>query len=153
MYIHFVFNFRSLFTILLICLTVYFFFFLLLLRASLHSFPPHRRLDHSSIPKRGQVRDLKVGWNFYRQVCLYGYKFHVENKLKKKQHKYVVVKEVERWIIRKINCGGYLSFSLTHWWLGSCSWIRKLIVKVTYLSHSLMIEHLNCKISNQIINS
>ena len=77
-YIHFVFNFRSLFTILLIYLTVYPFFFF---GASLHSFPPHWRLGHSSLPKRGQVRDLKVGWNFYRQVCLYGYKFHVENKL------------------------------------------------------------------------
>ena len=133
MYIHFVFNFRSLFTILLICLIVYLFFFLLL-RASLQSFPPYQRLSHSSLLKRGQVRDLKVGWNFYRQVCLYGYKFHVENKLKKKQHKYVVVKEVGWWIIREINCEGYLSFSLTHWWLGS-SWIRELIVEVTYLSH------------------
>ena len=91
-YIHFVFNFSFLFTILLICLKGFFFFFL---QASLHSFPPHRRLGHSSLPKRGQVRDLKVGWNFYRQVCLYGYKFHVENKLKKKQHKYVVVKGVD----------------------------------------------------------
>ena len=113
-YIHFVFNFRSLFTILLICLTVYlFYFFLFFFWASLQSFPPHRRLNHSSLLKKGQVRDLKVGWNFYRQVCLYGYKFHVENKLKKKKHKHVVVKEVERWIIKEINCGGYLSLSLS----------------------------------------
>ena len=105
------------YVLLLICLTVYFFFFLLLLRASLHSFPPHRRLDHSSLPTRGQVRDLKVGWNFYRQVCLYGYKFHVENKLKKKQHKYVVVKGVGRWINKEINCRGYLSLSLIDDWI------------------------------------
>ena len=118
-YIHFVFNFRPLFTTLLICLTVYlfFFFFLLLLRASLQSFPPHRRLGHSSLPKKGQVRDLKVGWNFYRQVCLYGYKFHVENKLKKKQHKYVIVKRVGWWIIKEINFGGYLSLSLIDDWV------------------------------------
>ena len=115
MYIHFVFNFSFLFTILLICLTVFFFFFFL--RASLHFFPPHRRLGHSSFLKRGQVRDLKVGWNFYRQVCLYGYKFHVENKLKKKQHKYVVVKEVGQWIIKEINCGGYFSLSLIDDWV------------------------------------
>ena len=113
-YIHFIFNFRSLFTILLICLTVYPFFFFW---ASFHSFPPHWKLGHSSLPKRGQVRDLKVDWNFYRQGCLYGYKFHVENKLKKKQHKYVVVKGVGRWIIKKINCGGYLSLSLIDDWI------------------------------------
>ena len=115
-YIHFIFNFRSLFTILLICLTVYLFLFFFM-RASLHSFPPHRRLGHPSSPKRGQVSDLKVGWNFYRQVCLYGYKFHVKNKLKKKQHKYVVVKGVGRWIIKEINCGGYLSLSLIDDWV------------------------------------
>jgi hypothetical protein len=54
------------------------------------------------------------------QVCLYGYKFHVENKLKKKQHKYVVVKGVGRWIIKEINCGGYLSLSL----IDDCEGIR-----------------------------
>ena len=120
MYIHFVFNFRFLFTILLICLTLLFLFLIYyyyyFFRASPQSFPPHRWLSHSSLPKRGQVRDLKVGWNFYRQVCLYGYKFHVENKLKKKQHKYVIVNGVRRWIIKEINCGGYLSLSLIDDW-------------------------------------
>ena len=114
-YIHFVFNFKFLFTILLICLTVYLFFFFL--RASLQSFPPHQRLGHSLLPKRAQVRDLKVGWNFYRQVCLYDYKFHVKNKLKKKQHKYVVVKGVRRWMIKEINYGGYLFLSLIDDWI------------------------------------
>ena len=60
------------------------------------------------------------------QVCLYGYKFYVENKLKKKQHKYVVVKGVEWWIIKEINCRGYLS-----------------------LSHSLMIELQNIGLDNK----
>ena len=93
------------------------FFFFFVLRASLQSFPPHQRLGHSFLPKRAQIRDLKVGWNFYRQVCLYDYKFHVKNKLKKKQHKYVVVKGVRRWMIKEINYGGYLFLSLIDDWI------------------------------------
>ena len=123
----------------------FFFFFW----ASLHSFPPHWKLGHSSLPKRGQVRDLKVGWNFYRQVCLYGYKFHVKNKLKKKQHNYVVVKGVGWWIIKEIYCGGYLSLSLNDDWTtkyltqyvvvkGVRWWIIKEINCGGYLSLSLI---------------
>ena len=41
----------------------------------------------------------------------------VENKLKKKHNKCVVVKGVRQWIIKKINCGGYLSVSLIDDWV------------------------------------
>jgi hypothetical protein len=37
--------------------------------------------------------------------------------LKKKQHKYVIVKGVGWWIIKEINCGGYLSLSLIDDWV------------------------------------
>ena len=120
-YIHFVFNFRSLFTILLICLTVYplfiyllFFFASFMSKSSFFSTTPETR---PFLFTKKRTRDLKVGWNFYRQVCLYGYKFHVENKLKKKPHKYVVVKRVGLWIIKEINCGGYLSLLLIDDWI------------------------------------